>query len=361
MSALRRLRYVQSFTSADGVYHYFRRRGQMRVRLPGLPGSHEFLQAYADALAAAPTPIGKSLRSKPGSVSAAIADYYGSQAFRSLAGGTPALRRAVLEKFREQAGDKSLASLPKDFIVELLDDMPANVARNWLVSFRHFIRWAEARKMIDRDPTWGIRIKAPKSDGHHTWHEAEIATFEAHHPVGTKPRLALALGLYTGQRRGDVIRIGRQHIRDGTLMVRQEKTGVTLHLPVRSELAEIIAATPSGNLTLLTTKSGKPYSANDFSIQFRKWCDDAGLPPECTFHGLCKATLTRLADAGKTVHQIAAVSGHISLKEVERYTKKADQRRLAREALGEQNASAGVKSDPPEVSNPLNGLQKKLG
>ena len=143
--------------------------------------------------------------------------------------------------------------------------------------------------------------------------------------------------------------------------MRQQKTGTTLALPVRSELAEIIAATPSGNLTLLTTKSGKPYSANDFSIQFRKWCDAAGLPPECTFHGLRKATLTRLADAGKTVHQIAAVSGHVSLKEVERYTKRADQRRLAREALGEQNASENVKSDPPEVSNPLNCLAKKLG
>jgi len=69
-----------------------------------------------------------------------------------------------------------------------------------------------------------------------------------------------------------------------------------------------------------------------------------------------------LADAGKTVHQIAAVSGHKTLKEVERYTRAADQRRLAREELlGEQNGLAGVKPDRPEVSNHLNGLQKKLG
>jgi integrase len=68
-----------------------------------------------------------------------------------------------------------------------------------------------------------------------------------------------------------------------------------------------------------------------------KWCDDAGLPPECSFHGLRKAALTRLADAGKSVHQIAAVSGTKPLKEIERYTRRADQRRLAREALlGEQ-------------------------
>jgi integrase len=356
------LRYVQAFVSAGGgVYHYFRKAGSRRFPLPGLPGSAEFMAAYADALAAAPVAIGKTFRSRQGSISSAIAMYYSSQDFRSLQGGTPALRRAILEKFREQYGNRTLATLPREFIAALLDAMPANVARNWLVSFRHFIRWAEARKLIGRDPTWGIRLKVPKSDGRHTWSEHEIAAFEAHHAVGSKPRLALALGLYTGQRRGDIIQIGRQHIRDGVLTVRQQKTGTTLALPVRSELAEIIAATPSGNLTLLTTKTGKPYAANDFSIYFRKWCDAAGLPPECTFHGLPKATLTRLADAGKTVHQIAAVSGRVSLKEVERYTKRADQRRLAREALGEQNASENVKSDPPEVSNPLNSLAKKLG
>ena len=105
----------------------------------------------------------------------------------------------------------------------------------------------------------GIRLKAPKSDGLATWTEDEIAAFEAHHPVGSKARLAFALGLFTGQRRGDVIRIGRQHIRDGVLAVRQAKTGTTLALAVQPELQEIIAATPIGHLTLLTTQSGKPY------------------------------------------------------------------------------------------------------
>ena len=101
------------------------------------------------------------------------------------------------------------------------------------------------------------------------------------------------------------------------------------------------------------TKSGKSYGANDFSEQFRKWCDDAGLPPECSFHGLRKAALTRLADAGKTVHQIAAVSGHKTLKEIERYTKAADQRRLAREALLGENKQGfdSVEREPVAVLN----------
>jgi integrase len=353
------LKYVQSYRG----YHYFRRRGAPRIPLPGIVGSAEFMAAYQEALAAAPIAIGARSRSKPGSVSAAIAGYYGSQAFRSLTGGTPVMRRAILERFREHHGDKLLASLPKEFIVALLDTMAPHAARNWLKTFRHFIRWCEACKLVRTDPTWGIRIRTPKSDGHHTWTEDEIAAFAAHHPIGSKARLALALGLFTAQRRGDVVRIGRQHIRDGILAIRQQKTTATLAIPLHPELHAIITATPIGHLTLLTTKSGRSYGANKFSDQFRAWCDAAGLPPHCVFHGLRKAALTRLAEAGCTVHEIAAISGHASLKEVERYTKAADQARLAREAMAkagrrEQTGMDGVEADPMPVLKPLKVLVK---
>jgi integrase len=349
------LKYVQSYRG----YHYFRKRGSPYLPLPGIPGSAEFMAAYQSALAAAPVAIGKDTRSRPGSVSAAIAEYYSSQAFRSLTGGTPAHRRSILERFREQYGDRRLASLPPEFIVALLDTLPPSVARNWLKALRHLMQWCQSRKLVRTDSTLGIRVKTPKSDGHHTWSEDDVAQYEAHHPVGSKARLALALGLYTAQRRGDVIRMGRQHIRNGELAVRQSKTNASLLIPVLPKLQQILDATPVGHLTLLTTKTGKSYNANDFSEQFRRWCDDAGLPPECSFHGLRKTALTRLADAGKTVHQIAAVSGHKSLKEVERYTRSADQRRLAREALlGEQIGSESVEPERVRVSKPLKVLAK---
>jgi len=348
------LQYVQSF----GGYHYFRRRGWPRIPLPGVVGSTEFMEAYQQALAAAPVAIGASKRSKPGSVSAAIAEYYGSQAFRSLSGGTPASRRAILEKFRDKHGHLPLASLPKEFVVALIDTMTPHEAKNWLVAFKHVVRWALERKLMRNDPTLSVHIKRPKSDGFHTWTEQETAQFEARWPIGSKPRLALALGLYTAQRRGDVVRIGRQHIRDGVLTVRQAKTGATLAIPVHPDLAAIIAATPVGHLTLLVTQTGKSYGANDFSEMFRSWCDAAGLPQHCVFHGLRKAACTRLADAGCTAHEIAAISGHKTLKEVERYTKGADQARLARAAM-ERIGNESVKSEPGEVSKPLNEQTKK--
>jgi integrase len=167
------------------------------------------------------------------------------------------------------------------------------------------------------------------------------------------------LSAYTAQRRGDVVRIGRQHIRDGVLTIRQQKTGAMLAIPVHRELAAIIAATPAGHLTLLTTKNDKSYDANVFSDEFRSWCNAAGLPQRCVFHGLRKAALTRLADAQCTTHEIAAISGHKS-PEVERYTKRADQVRLARAAM-ERIANESVKPDPSEVSKSLTQLMNKVG
>jgi len=351
------LRYVQSF----GGYHYFRRAGYARIRLPGVVGSAEFMAAYQAALSATALPIGKDRRSKPGSVSAAIAAYYGSHAFKSLTGGTPAKRRAILERLRNDHGQLSLAAMPKKFIVALLDTLEPHSARNWLKTLRGFLRWCVEHELIREDPTLGIKVKTPKSDGHHTWTEDEISQFETFHPIGSKARLALAIGLCTALRREDAVRIGRQHIRGDELVIPStQKTKVALVLPVMPELRQAIDATPIGHLTLLVTKTGKSYGANDFSEQFRKWCDDAGLPPECSFHGLRKAALTRLADACKTAHQIAAVSGHKTLKEVARYTAAADQRRLAREALlGEQIGLETVKPDGSELSNPLKVLGKK--
>jgi len=86
------------------------------------------------------------------------------------------------------------------------------------------------------NPTTGTKRIKSRTDGFHTWTEEEIAQFEAVHPVGGKARLALALLLYTPQRRSDVVGIGRQHIRNGVLHIKQKKTGASLAIPVHSNL-----------------------------------------------------------------------------------------------------------------------------
>jgi integrase len=111
----------------------------------------------------------------------------------------------------------------------------------------------------------------------------------------------------------------------GMLRVRQVKTGTELELPVHPALATVIADTAVDNLTILTTASGKPFTAAGFGNWFREQCNAAGLP-NCTAHGLRKAAARRLAEAGCTEHEIAAITGHASLREVVRYTKAADRR-----------------------------------
>ena len=90
-----------------------------------------------------------------------------------------------------------------------------------------------------------------KTAGYKSWSEAEIARFEAHYPIGSKARLAFALILYTGQRRGDVVKMGAHHIHDGVLTVDQSKTegGEQAHLeiPVHPKLREIIDTTIATN------------------------------------------------------------------------------------------------------------------
>jgi len=328
-------KFVQAWVDPrDGrAYYYLRRRGRPRVRLSGLPWSPSFMAAYEAAMSRPRTAIGAG-RVKPGSVAAVVAEYLDSRLFLgSKSPGTQRMRRGILERFRAAYGDRPFALLPPEWIEALLDSKPPHSARSWPATLRSLCQFAVKRRYLRTDPTANIKQRAIKGDGFHTWTDDEIAQFEAHHPVGTKPRLALALLLYTAQRRSDVVRMGRQHIKGGALTITQQKTGVTLAIPVHPHLQAVLDATPSEHLTFLVTATGKPYGGNAFSEQFRNWCDAAGLPTRCKPHGLRKAACRRLAEAGCSANEIMAISGHATLKELVRYTAAADQARLARSAM----------------------------
>jgi integrase len=335
-----RLQFVHEFRDRHGkLRRYFRRPRFKQAPLPGLPGSAEFMEAYQAALAGATAPrheVGAS-RTKPGTVNAAIVGYCQSLAFRALAPGTQAKRRAILERFRDAHGEKRIATLPQRFISHLLSQRRPVAARNWLKALRGLLAFAVAEGFRPDDPTQGVKLPKHKGSSHHSWTDGEVARFQAHHAIGTGARLALELLLQTAQRRGDVIRMGPQHIRIGPegpeLYVKQEKTGVELLIPVSPELQEALDAAPRTHLTFLVTKTGRPFRGDDFSEQFRAWCDAAGLPRRCTAHGLRHASLARIANAGGDPHHIAAYSGHKSLRMIQHYTKAADQARLAREAM----------------------------
>ena len=113
---------------------------------------------------------------------------------------------------------------------------------------------------------------------------------------------------------------------------RQLKTGAELSIPVHADLEAIIAESAAGQMTFLTTEFGKPFTAAGFGNWFREQCDMANLR-HCSAHGLRKAAARRLAEAGCTEHEIATITGHASLREIARYTKAVDQKKLATAAM----------------------------
>jgi integrase len=344
-----------------------------------MPGSPEFMAAYTAAMAESPQPIGADTRSKPGTIAAAVAAYFDSQLhFGSRPQGTQAQQRSILNRFRDRYGEERLAGMPSTFIAAVLSTLKPFAATNWLTTLRAFCKFAVSQGLLKTDPTLGLKLpKKPKSDGHHCWNDDEVAQYEKRHPIGSKARLALALGLFTVQRRSDVLRMGRQHIHvlhdeDGkpydAIHIKQKKTGKELDLPLWPDLKAILDATPGEHLTFLISQWNAPYHENTFSKQFRIWCNEAGLSARCVFHGLRKASCRIFARHGCTPHEIAAWSGHMSLKEVERYTKGVEQDRLARSALakvmarnpvGEQNNSKSVKLHEAQVSKPLKKLVRQ--
>ena len=339
---MRRLpKYVHGFIDRHGKPRfYFRRSGFNKVPLPGLPWAPEFMTAYEQALAGQPVRV-SSVRVKPGSMRALAMSYFQSPDFHSMQSRTQRIYRNIIERLCEQKdkldnpiGNNPAALIAREHVIRLMAGKAAtpeaaNIIRRVL---RAMMKHAVDTGLRTDDPTRDVKALQSKSDGFHSWSESEIERFEMKHPVGTRARIAFALLLHTGQRRSDVVTMGRQHIRDGYLQIRQQKTGVELAIPVHPALQAIIAEIPKDNLTFLTTQFGKPFTSNGFGNWFRVQCDAAGLS-NCSAHGLRKAAARRLAEAGCTAHEIAAITGHASLKQVSHYTKAVDQKRLATAAM----------------------------
>lgn len=335
---LRLPRYVHGFLDRHGkARYYFRRAGFSTVPLPGLPYSPEFMAAYEAALAGQRS--APAARAIPGTMNALALSLFAAPAFSALRPSSRRTYRWTIEKLCREHGDKRVALLRREHIIKLMASRTPGAANKLRKALRAMMRHAVAIGMRADDPTADVKAIRVKTGGFHSWSDAEIAQFEACHPIGSRARLAMALLLYSGQRRGDIIRMGPQHIRNGVLHVVQEKTAVELVIPVHPELATIIAAAPSGHLTFLATKSGRPFEASRFSHWFREECDKAGLG-HCSAHGLRKAAARQLAEAGCTAHEIGAITGHASLTELVRYTKAADQRRLADAAMAKARTSS---------------------
>ncbi len=360
-----RLKYVNAFRDRHGkIRHYFRRPGCKSLALPGLPGSAEFMETYQAALTGAHTPqkqAGKS-RAVPGTVHALISAYLdcspgSTSPFKGLAAETQRTRRNILVNFREAHGEKRIFRtdsnghrimvLAREHLQRIVNEKNSTPfgQRNFLNTLRAVFKWAVAEDRVPADPTLGVIRQRIKTTGYRTWSERDIEQYRQKHPLGTMARLAIELLLNTAARRGDVVKFGPHNVDDGTITFEQQKKegdeDAPVTVPLLPDFYAALAAMPSSNVvrlssvtTFLTTNFGRPFkTAASFGNWFRDRCNEAGLPNGLSAHGLRKATARRLADRGCSAHQIAAVTGHATLAEVQRYTKAADRKRMAREAM----------------------------
>lgn len=334
--------YTHEVSKGARTYYYYRR-GKFRAKLPGRPFSTEFMDAHAAAEAAyaagkdAPSSIGIE-RLKPGSFNALIRAYYSSPEFLNLKPESQRTNRNVMEKIRQRLGDAQVASfLPRHLEAMMAEkaDKPdaANRIRRMM---KLLMRYAVRHGYRNEDPTSQIRKLKTRSQGYKTWGEEEIERFYAAHGEGTRARLAFDILLYTGLRRADVVKLGRQHLRDGVLTVMMSKTGQTVSIPVHPVLRRSLDRLPPDQLTFLITDQGKPFTANGFGNWIGDLVRQAGLREGLekgekgfSSHGLRKAICRRLADVGCDALQIMAITGHSDIEQVMVYIAERDRRRAA--------------------------------
>jgi len=343
--------YTRQYRDRHGKVRIEYRRQGRTIPLKATPGTEEFQAVYdsARALFESTTPGDRS-RPQAGSLWWLCAEYFGSAEFAQLAPSTQTARKRGLEIMLDEPIRPRSTQRFRDCPVHRLTPAHVRVLRDRkqkepaaanirVKTLRGLLKWALEHELggLRHNAARDVPKLRQREDGYHAWTEIERARFERRFPIGTKARLAYALLFHTGQRRSDVVLFGRQHMHAGKLRFTQQKNRrrrpISLELPILPQLQKVLEASPLGELTFLVTDHGQPFTVAGFGNWFRDRCTEAGLR-HCSAHGLRKAAAVAAAENGATANELMAIFGWLSLKEAERYTRSAEQKKLAERGMG---------------------------
>jgi integrase len=317
-----------------------------RIRLNGDYGSPEFWSQYHAAVnGEQPIQAGKP---SAGSLAWLIDRYRDTPAWLSLSLATRKQRENILRQVIESAGRSPYHQITSATIAAGRDRRGKTPfqAKHFIDTVRGLFAWAKEAGFVKQDPAVGVSYPSFKyGAGFPVWSEQDVEAYEARWPLGTRQRVWIAVLLYTGLRRGDAVRIGRQHVRDGIATIRTEKTGTEVHLPILPELQEALDHGPTADLAFVCGEKGKPMTKESFGNAFSEACRAAGVKKSA--HGLRKIGATRAADNGATVAQLNAIFGWSGSQMASLYTQNADRKRLARENMDKLRNEAATKSAAP--------------
>jgi integrase len=305
-----------------------------RIRIRAEYGTPEFEAQYLAALDG--VPIIRKTEVCTNSLAWLIARYRETTDWSTLSDATRRRRENIFESVIESAGRQPYARINSK-TVEAGRQRRAQTphqARHFLDAMRGLFRWAHRAGLVKIDPTAGVsNLPRKRTQGFLPWAEEDVAAYEARWPVGTRQRVWLDVLLYTGLRRGDAVRLGRQHVRGGIATLKTEKSGgmIEVTLPILPALQRTLDAGPTGNLTFICGAHGNPLTKESFGNEFRYACRAAGV--QRSPHGVRKIAATRAADNGATEAQLMAIFGWTDPKMAAHYTRNANRRRLAAQAM----------------------------
>ena len=329
-----KLPYVHEFCDRHGKRRrYLRRAGCKPVPLPGRPGSTEFMSAYNAALEREePRPLSRYGNRTLGAL---WTDFCRSPASTNLSKSSKSTYRLVMAPVLDAHGHRPISGMKRDHARKIIEDIgtiaPAKANLTQKVLHR-LMAFAVENGWRSDNPFQ--RLTKYKLGKHHSWTDEELAAFENVWPLGTRERLTYDLLLYTAQRGGDVVLLRHSDALSGQFSFTQQKTGASLIIPIHPNLQRSIDSVPKKGMYLLGDAWGRPIQRQSLTRIIREAAKKAGLPSICVAHGLRKAALRRLAERGASDREIAAISGHKSMSEVQRYTEAADQSGLAKQAMG---------------------------
>jgi site-specific recombinase XerD len=372
-----RLRYcVFDPDPAGNDRYYVRKPGQRKIRIrerfADAEGNvtPEFMAAYWKALGAIDArPPEPPALPREKTFYWLIDQYYRSETFKAFDALTQADKRSVLNRYCETAGPLPFAALRREDVEASRDKRSATPgAADKLVKYlRSLFKWAIDKKHAAANPALGV-AKINETVGWHTWTPAEVEKYRACHEIGTKARLALEIMLNIGARRSDACRVGRQHETAGYLEFvawkgrNRQKTRKTIVARFTAELRTALARTPLGDMTYLVNDNGQPFTIAGFGNKMREWCDAAGLP-QCSSHGLRKASAVAMAESGATAPEMCALFGWSKLETAEIYIREAQKRVMVDNAFARLDEHRKRKSVSVTGPKPLGETKrgKNLG
>src|SRR5262249_16042639 len=266
--------YLHREMTYRGKYVWYVRVGKgPRIRIKAEYGTPEFDAAYQAARNA--EPLAQKTTVHAGSLEWLIARYRETPAGTSLSLATRRQRENILRQVIQLAGRQPFTAITESVIAAGRDRRGKTPfqARHFLDTMRGLFEWAKEAQFVKSNPAVGVKNPRRKiGPGFPVWTEEDVAAYEVRWPLGTKERVWFSVLLYTGLRRGDAVRLGRQHVRDRVAAIRTEKTGMEVPLLMLPELLEVLHAGPTGELAFICGANGKPMTKESFGNAFSEAC-----------------------------------------------------------------------------------------